>query len=599
VNGFKTLFRRTVDYRIAAISPVGGTRTGIRWHKPCVPRQLHIAMVRLHLSVALIACCTAIAACASGSTSVLGPSDTRCALALTVNSSTLPAEGGKGTLTITTARECQWSASTTGSWLSFTTPATGQGPGAVSFEVLPNRSLQARTANLVVSEQHVNLSQSAATCSIAVTPASIAVGPEGGEARLHIAADDFCSWTASSQSAWLSFGSDPNGTGSSELVLNVAPNSGGQRAGTINVAGTQVNISQREAAPTCQVAVSPTSGSTPASGGTLTVEVTAGPTCSWNVGSPASWITAAPAGGTGSGTVIVSTSPNGGAARSGVLTIGGESFTVTQLAASSVPCTFAVAPLRFDDVPAATSSVDVNVTTGTECAWIASSNANWITVLDGGSGMGNGTARLSVLQNSGASRSGTVTVAGQTVTVNQAAASTCSYTIDPVSFTNVQAAGASTSVAVTTTAGCAWTVTGNPSWVSATPASSTGSGTVLVTVQPNTGSARTATFKIADKDFNVAQLAAPSCTYTVSPDSIQVSSDNQSQTILVTTQTNCAVAATVDVQWIDITSVGVAPNATVALAIDRNTGKTDRTGTVTITGQNFSQAVQILQRGRD
>jgi hypothetical protein len=283
------------------------------------------------------------------------------------------------------------------------------------------------------------------------------------------------------------------------------------------------------------------------------------------------------------------------------VTIAGTTFTLSQQA-GSLPgvCTFTVQPLRFDDVPATASTLDVNVTTAAQCLWTASSGANWITVVSGDSGTGNGVVRLSIVQNSGASRSGTVIVAGQTVTVNQTGAATCSYTIDPVSLTNVQAAGASTPVSVTTTAGCAWEVKGNPSWVTATPVSSTGSGTVLVTVQSNTGSARTATFKIAGENFSVAQLAAtPSCTYTVSPNSIEVSSDSQTQTITVTTQADCPVAATETLQWITITSVGVAPSAAVVLTIDRNTSKSDRTGTVTITGQNFSQAVQVRQLGRD
>ena len=215
----------------------------------CEPTML----IRIYLSLLLSGCGLAIAACGSGSTSLLSPSDTRCAVTLTLSYSTVTAEGGKGTLTVATSRECQWSASTTGNWLSFTTPPSGQGPGTVSFDVLPNRSLQARTSDVVVAGQRVTLSQPAAVCSITVTPATIAVGPEGSEARLQIAAEEFCSWAASSQSAWLSFGSDPNGTGSAELLIYVSPNLGAQRAGTVNVAGIPINVSQREAVPTCQI----------------------------------------------------------------------------------------------------------------------------------------------------------------------------------------------------------------------------------------------------------------------------------------------------------------------------------------------------------
>lgn len=62
----------------------------------------------------------------------------------------------------------------------------------------------------------------------------------------------------------------------------------------------------------------------------------------------------------------------------------------------------------------------VNVTARGDCAWTAASNVSWITISSGQSGSGNGTVSLTVepLGNL-ASRSGTLTVAGQTVTITQ------------------------------------------------------------------------------------------------------------------------------------------------------------------------------------
>jgi hypothetical protein len=62
------------------------------------------------------------------------------------------------------------------------------------------------------------------------------------------------------------------------------------------------------------------------------------------------------------------------------------------------------------------------VTAGAGCAWTAVSNAASITVTSGASGSGNGSVVFAVLaNNTTVARSGTLTVAGQTVTVNQAA----------------------------------------------------------------------------------------------------------------------------------------------------------------------------------
>jgi hypothetical protein len=77
--------------------------------------------------------------------------------------------------------------------------------------------------------------------------------------------------------------------------------------------------------------------------------------------------------------------------------------------------------------------------------------------------------------------------------------------------------GGTGSVAVTTTAGCAWAATSNQSWARITSAASgAGSGTVTFTVDPNsTGSARTATLTIAGVPFGINQAAGPRCTESV------------------------------------------------------------------------------------
>ncbi|MDQ6653917.1 MAG: hypothetical protein M3Y84_14395 [Acidobacteriota bacterium] len=63
----------------------------------------------------------------------------------------------------------------------------------------------------------------------------------------------------------------------------------------------------------------------------------------------------------------------------------------------------------------------INVTTNAGCPWAASSNAGWITLTSGLSGSGNGPVAYSVAPNTTiASRSGTLSLAGQSFTVTQA-----------------------------------------------------------------------------------------------------------------------------------------------------------------------------------
>lgn len=91
--------------------------------------------------------------------------------------------------------------------------------------------------------------------------------------------------------------------------------------------------------------------------------------------------------------------------------------------AAVVNCTYQIAPTSAAATagggPGATA---ITITAGTGCVWTAASNANWLTITSTPNGSGNGSVTYSVAANTGAARTGTLTVAGQTFTVNQAAA---------------------------------------------------------------------------------------------------------------------------------------------------------------------------------
>jgi Zn-dependent metalloprotease len=108
----------------------------------------------------------------------------------------------------------------------------------------------------------------------------------------------------------------------------------------------------------------------------------------------------------------------------GLSAVGNDGSTHT--AATDLPtdcggtCSFSISPTSSSQ-PAAGGTGSVTVTTGVGCTWSAVSNAGFITVTSGALGNGNGTVTYSVAANSGAARNGTMTIAGQTFTVNQAA----------------------------------------------------------------------------------------------------------------------------------------------------------------------------------
>ena len=182
-----------------------------------------------------------------------------------------------------------------------------------------------------------------------------------------------------------------------------------------------------------------------------------------------------------------------------------DNVTVT---AAAPACSYSITP-GSRSLWAAGASDTVNVTTGSTCSWTATSNAPWLSIAGGSSGTGNGAVSITIDANSGDARTGTMTIAGQTFTVSQAAAP-CAYSISPGSQ-SIDATGAAMTVALSTRASCSWaSSTSDPSWLSITAGSSgTGPGTVSINAATNTGAARTGTVTIGGQPFTVSQAAYP------------------------------------------------------------------------------------------
>ena len=106
---------------------------------------------------------------------------------------------------------------------------------------------------------------------------------------------------------------------------------------------------------------------------------------------------------------------NTSSARTGTITVAGQTVTVSQAAG----CAFAAAPTLFDVNDKAKTGLTVNVVAGLGCTWTAASQNSWITITSGATGTGSGTVVFTVARNTGNDRTGSLTVAGITVTVRQ------------------------------------------------------------------------------------------------------------------------------------------------------------------------------------
>ena len=538
--------------------------------------------VRRVSSALLLAAAVLASRCGSSATTATSPTSlTRCSVTLS-GTTAVPAAGGSGTIAVAAARECAWTATVEGAWLSLKSAASGQGDGSVEFSASMNPDPVTRRGAVVLNQQRVELTQAAGECTIRLAESATSFSQAGGTGRVEVVASSgMCTWTAEADATWIVLRSDANGRGTGAVQFEVLPTTGPPRSGTIKVAGQRFSITQSEG---CAYSITPPAFNAGASGGSGSVTVTTIPGCPWTAGSNVPWVTLSQSEGIGPGAIGFTVAPTSGSTRSGTAVIAGQTFTVTQ----APGCTYTVEPAAHS-VGTSGGSVSVNVAAASGCNWTASSGASWITLSGGGTGSGPGVATFIVAPATGSARTASVTVAGKAVTISQAgvAAPTCSYSISPESVT-IPGAGGTGKVAVAADAGCAWTAVSNAPWIQVSSgAAGTGAGEVAYTVEALSGVGRSGTVTIAGKTFTVTQGDA--CTYALSPTSQNIPAAGGSGSVAVTSGTGCTWTALSNAAWVTITSgASGSGNGTVGYSVAAESTGASRTGTLTIGGQTFT-----------
>ena len=200
----------------------------------------------------------------------------------------------------------------------------------------------------------------------------------------------------SSDQGWLTITNVSNGVVSFSFTQNTGPAS---RVAHISLLGQQITVTQVPTLATAAFVEGPAAGS-----GSDAVSFAG----AWTATSNASWLHTT-SSGTGSGTATFTFDANPGGTRTGTLTIAGETLTVTQVPSQPLATTSLL------EGPAAGSDSDIVCFAG---AWTASANASWLHTTSTGSGIGSATFTFDA--NPGGTRTGTLTIAGETLTVTQA-----------------------------------------------------------------------------------------------------------------------------------------------------------------------------------
>jgi hypothetical protein len=176
-----------------------------------------------------------------------------CAFAIDSTGQSFGASGGGGTAINLTAGNstCHWRANSDVSWITVTSMPFGYGNGSVTYSVTPNPSGQPRTGTLVIGGNLATVTQAGAGCTIMLGASQFALTSSGGPAQVFLTtfpAD--CSWSAISDSGWLSIPSSA-GTGGAYLGFSVAANpSTTSRTAHLTAGSQQVTITQPGVGPT-------------------------------------------------------------------------------------------------------------------------------------------------------------------------------------------------------------------------------------------------------------------------------------------------------------------------------------------------------------
>jgi hypothetical protein len=407
----------------------------------------------------------------------------------------VPPAGGRGTVHVkASSRLCAWTARSDAGWLSIVEGTQGTGDGQVVYEAQPT-SGPPRSGTLTIAGQSVPVGQGDG-CSTTLTPTARAVPAAGEATAVTVAAGEGCTWTASSGIPWITVAAGASGSGNGEVRLSVAVNTGPERHATVSIAGHPFPITQ---ASGCHVTIGSTSQTFPPAGGSGTIAVSADTGCTWRVSGNPSWVSiTGAADGSGAGEVRFSVVDNSGPERRATLNIGGRTFSITQ----ADGCRITVNPAG-QAFAAAGGTGTASVTAGAGCPWTASSSVPWAQVTAGQTGTGPGTVTMAVAAHEGPARQGSLSIGGQTFTIQQE--SGCRLTFSaPGTFFGPAGGGGTAFVQIAD--GCSWTASIAEPWAHITAADSgTGPGAVHFVVSPNTGPERSVALTAGGQNYFIRQ----------------------------------------------------------------------------------------------
>ena len=296
----------------------------------------------------------------------------------------------------------------------------------------------------------------------------------------------------------------------------------------------------------------------------------------WTASANVSWLTLTPrtSGNAGDSCIYVVNSNLSADTRQGIITLAGNTHTVTQ---TGYPATLTPALVTIN---LAGGSRTVAVTTSVGVSWTAVSNAGWITVSTP-SGIGSGTVAYTVAAYTGVTtRTGSLIIGNQTFTVTQTGTDVniLPYSVDKAYSSDI------VMVAVSALSTTNWNVTSNDSWISVVdPGNKFGNSTVTLGIGTNPSFLdRTGTVQIGSATFTIHQSGTPNPILDILPKVATAEATGAYGNIAVFATPDAPWTAETLSSWIILSNTIGAGNGNIGYVASANPALSPRTGTVRV-----------------
>jgi uncharacterized protein (TIGR03437 family) len=141
---------------------------------------------------------------------------------------------------------CAWTASSTATWITITSAASGNGDGIISYSVAANTGTSSRTGTIGIAGQTFTVTQNPpGACSYTLSPTSQDFTAAAATGSVTVTAAAGCAWTAVSSVTWITITAGASANGNGTVSFSVQANATGTpRTATLTIAGQAFPISQ-------------------------------------------------------------------------------------------------------------------------------------------------------------------------------------------------------------------------------------------------------------------------------------------------------------------------------------------------------------------